>query len=949
VAANPSCITFKKAGDVWYVSNSSGAFFIARPAVPDKLAEIFLAAGNNEYINGALSERDGGIFMGAQNMFYKDAGPYTGEISPSMLLREQVTFVMLGHPERTRGVVEIVESYELVNKKVKAALAHGLTPAVFVSETLDERKRGATREVLINQLSTALRGINRRQAQQVIIIYLPLWVLEQRKLLQKAIDPAEAQEVCHALRTWLAQNKRFGPRTSQQIRLLYGRFVDEENVSGYLEQPDIDGVFVARAAVPAQSASRIVLQAQQYAQLKRKKPLVIFNLKMFERGDCIMDYYRTLKKCIGSDDIVDVVVCPTFLDIPYLSMYLEIERKAAAEKQALSQKAQAAAPLVLRGASPTDEELAKILRRISCEEDAIPGFIKEIRAQFNDSSARSSRQTLAGMKEAFEEIFASAMQDGRTIEVVFEKSDGERPLVDLVHDRVYIRSPWPIHEYLAHSMPIKYVFDDLDAAAMPWLETDEQKLQEKNRIYRSFFTCANNTAYVYLLLSMLGYEVKVAVGSGPVFAVVQRGEAHIFVDLFTGIIKAVNINDFYHLSGKYLALNWPLEPQAFFRLKDDTCRKRRQAHTLADAELFQLYYANIYISDVEGLNAVMYKKAARTYDNLKDRDASMRHYLKAIELNPDYAVAYVGAGFNYLEKGEYNYALEYFSAARDLNPSDYGCYLGLGLAQYYLGNKPETVDNFVKAVLLNPYNLRVIDIIGEEGKAAILARVERIIPRDVINKILALDSTQDECIENRGSCDGGNHLALACDQEDTLAIFISGDAARWPCADVIGPMRDPGFKGPKIIGLAGFIGSAKTTVSALIEIEGRDSVRIINMDMIGHEVRAEPSVIKKITDIFGHGVLAADGTVDRKKLGAIVFTDENALAALNSIMSAPMQERALARIQEAIGAGKKIIVIEAAALNKMKKISSACDEIWLIDTDTHIRHERLAGRGLSEK
>jgi len=259
------------------------------------------------------------------------------------------------------------------------------------------------------------------------------------------------------------------------------------------------------------------------------------------------------------------------------------------------------------------------------------------------------------------------------------------------------------------------------------------------------------------------------------------------------------------------------------------------------------------------------------------------------------------------------------------------------------------VDNFVKAVLLNPYNLRVIDIIGEEGKAAILARVERIIPRDVINKILALDSTQDECIENRGSCDGGNHLALACDQEDTLAIFISGDAARWPCADVIGPMRDPGFKGPKIIGLAGFIGSAKTTVSALIEIEGRDSVRIINMDMIGHEVRAEPSVIKKITDIFGHGVLAADGTVDRKKLGAIVFTDENALAALNSIMSAPMQERALARIQEAIGAGKKIIVIEAAALNKMKKISSACDEIWLIDTDTHIRHERLAGRGLSEK
>ncbi|HOU36575.1 MAG TPA: triose-phosphate isomerase, partial [Candidatus Omnitrophota bacterium] len=439
------------------------------------------------------TDRDGGIFMGAQNMFYKDAGPYTGEVSPSMLLREQVAFVMVGHPERTHGVVEIVESYELVNKKVKAALAHGLIPAIFVSDTLDERKRGVTNEVLINQLSTALQGIGRKQAQKVIVIYLPLWVKQQQESQQKAIDPAEAQAVCRTLRTWLARNKRYGPRIARKIYLMYGRYVNADNAADYLGQPDIDGVFVARFAMPVESAAGIVLQAAAFAEKKAKKPFVIFNLKMFEKGDCIMNYYRGLKKGFANTDAVDVVVCPTFLDIPYLSMYLEIERKSRAEKEAML-KAEQALLLPNRGHIADDGDLIEILRRLSCEKEIMPAFIEELRAQF-------SRDTLLIMEKTFREIFDESVRDGKTREIVFETTHDELPEVGFAHDKVYIRSVWLIHEYLVHSLPIQHIFDALFASPLAQ--------EEKNRIYDSFFTCANKTAFMYLLLSMLGYETRI--------------------------------------------------------------------------------------------------------------------------------------------------------------------------------------------------------------------------------------------------------------------------------------------------------------------------------------------------------------------------------------------------------------------------------------------------------
>ncbi|HQJ16329.1 MAG TPA: dephospho-CoA kinase, partial [Candidatus Omnitrophota bacterium] len=124
---------------------------------------------------------------------------------------------------------------------------------------------------------------------------------------------------------------------------------------------------------------------------------------------------------------------------------------------------------------------------------------------------------------------------------------------------------------------------------------------------------------------------------------------------------------------------------------------------------------------------------------------------------------------------------------------------------------------------------------------------------------------------------------------------------------------------------------------------------IIHMDAIGHEVRADPGMIQKIVQRFGAGVLAPDGAVDRKKLGAIVFGDESQRRALNAIMFEPMKERALAGIAQAKRSGKAMIVIEAAVLNEMKELDDLCDEIWLIDADQSVRHSRLAARGLSRE
>ena len=289
-------------------------------------------------LNPSYGKDGGAMYIGAQDMFYEDGGPFTGEISPMMLLQEKVKYVMLGHPERTKGFVGVSEPYELVNRKVKAALRSGLIPVIFVTDTLQERRNGQTMNVLKRQLGEAMSGITKRPARNAVIVYLPLWVRQEEKINRKAMEPGEVQQICSELRRWLAQDRGYGDSAVKSISILYGRCVDANNVAGYLEQPDIDGIFVSRSAFPVESAAEIVLRAEEYAAENNKKPLVVFNLKLFEKGDCIMNYYKILRKIVGQPKNSTVVVCPPFLSIPYLSMYLDMikENRADGGKMTLS-------------------------------------------------------------------------------------------------------------------------------------------------------------------------------------------------------------------------------------------------------------------------------------------------------------------------------------------------------------------------------------------------------------------------------------------------------------------------------------------------------------------------------------------------------------------------------------------------------------------------------------
>ena len=116
---------------------------------------------------------DSSIKLGAQNMHWSDSGAFTGEISP-LMLKELCEYVIVGHSERR---AMFGETDDTVNKKVLAALAHGLKPIVCVGETLEENQSGITAEVVGRQVRQGLRSLTAAQAEQVVIAYEPVWAI----------------------------------------------------------------------------------------------------------------------------------------------------------------------------------------------------------------------------------------------------------------------------------------------------------------------------------------------------------------------------------------------------------------------------------------------------------------------------------------------------------------------------------------------------------------------------------------------------------------------------------------------------------------------------------------------------------------------------------------------------------------------------------------------------
>ncbi|MDD5467796.1 MAG: triose-phosphate isomerase [Anaerolineales bacterium] len=191
------------------------------------------------------------IGLGAQNMHWEANGAFTGEVSPGMLA-ELCQYVIIGHSERR---AYFGESDETVNKKVHAALTHGLIPIVCVGETLAENEAGQTAQVVQRQVTAGLKGLELSD-DRLVVAYEPVWAIGTGRAATAEGAKAVVSEV---IRPALA--KLLGAELAQATRVLYGGSVKASNAAEFFQAPDIDGALVGGASLKAEDFIAIVKAA----------------------------------------------------------------------------------------------------------------------------------------------------------------------------------------------------------------------------------------------------------------------------------------------------------------------------------------------------------------------------------------------------------------------------------------------------------------------------------------------------------------------------------------------------------------------------------------------------------------------------------------------------------------------------------------------------------------
>ena len=192
---------------------------------------------------------DGPVKIGAQNVHWAESGAYTGEVSVKMLLTIGCQYVILGHSER-RALFN--ESNSDVNKKLRAVLDSSLIPIVCVGETLEEREKDRTEQVVRDHILGALVGFTEKDLQKVVLAYEPVWAIGTGK----TATPEQANEV-HGFIRGLVES-RFGKSLAQKIRIQYGGSVKPDNAAALLGQSEIDGALVGGASLTADSFAKII-------------------------------------------------------------------------------------------------------------------------------------------------------------------------------------------------------------------------------------------------------------------------------------------------------------------------------------------------------------------------------------------------------------------------------------------------------------------------------------------------------------------------------------------------------------------------------------------------------------------------------------------------------------------------------------------------------------------
>lgn len=202
-------------------------------------------------VQAVLSATEIGI--GAQNMHWEEKGAYTGEISPVML-QELCQYVILGHSERR---AYFGETDQEVNRKIKAALAHGLVPIVCVGETEAQYDAGQTEKVLSEQVRGGLLGLTTEQAAGLVIAYEPIWAIGTGKAATAA---GAGALIGLTIRGTLAD--LYNEAVAQAVRVQYGGSVNPANVGEFMAHPDIDGALVGGASLKADFVELVRIAAE---------------------------------------------------------------------------------------------------------------------------------------------------------------------------------------------------------------------------------------------------------------------------------------------------------------------------------------------------------------------------------------------------------------------------------------------------------------------------------------------------------------------------------------------------------------------------------------------------------------------------------------------------------------------------------------------------------------
>jgi triosephosphate isomerase (TIM) len=211
--------------------------------------EIVICPPYTDLFAAVAAAKGSAVRIGAQNVAWAKEGAFTGEISSAMIVDTGATYALVGHSERRQY---FGETDDTVLKRVRAALEAGLKPIVCVGERLEERERGRTEEVLANQCTNCLAGLNAAEFEKIVVAYEPVWAIGTGK----TATPEIAADAHRAIRA--RAREAFGKDAAAAVRILYGGSVKPDNVRALMGQPEIDGVLVGGASLEPTSFASIV-------------------------------------------------------------------------------------------------------------------------------------------------------------------------------------------------------------------------------------------------------------------------------------------------------------------------------------------------------------------------------------------------------------------------------------------------------------------------------------------------------------------------------------------------------------------------------------------------------------------------------------------------------------------------------------------------------------------